>query len=54
LPFRCEAPVLMVGTDSDAVERDLRVGKFRCGECDVELRPWGWARWLSAVMYFPN
>lgn len=40
----CEAPVLMVGTDTAAVEADLMAGKLGCPNCGGELRPWSWAR----------
>jgi hypothetical protein len=43
----CEAPVLMVGSDADEVERDLVGGLLVCPGCDGELRPWGFARWRA-------
>lgn len=36
--------MLMVGTDVDQVERELRAGELTCPDCDGELRPWAWAR----------
>jgi hypothetical protein len=38
-------PVLMVGTDSTAVGRDLAAGKMRCSMCRLVLAGWGFARW---------
>ena len=39
-----EAPVLMVGTEPDVVERGLREGRLACPTCRGVLRPWGHAR----------
>ena len=39
-----EAPVLMVGTEPDVVERGLRAGRLACPTCRGVLRPWGHAR----------
>jgi len=39
-----EAPVLMVGTVPDVVERGLREGRLVCPGCRGVLRPWGHAR----------
>lgn len=40
-----EAPVLMVGTDVEAVEADLVGGRLGCPWCGGVLGPWGHARW---------
>lgn len=40
-----EAPVLMVGTDSDVVEAELVGGRLTCPVCGGALGPWGHARW---------
>src|ERR1700722_8617492 len=40
-----EAPVLMVGTDSDVVEVELVAGRLACPVCGAVLGPWGHARW---------
>lgn len=44
------APVLMVGSDPDRVEHDLRAGGLACPGCGGVLGPWGWTRgrWLRA------
>jgi transposase-like protein len=52
--------VLIVGTEPDVVEADLRSGDLSCPRCKDELRPWGWARWrttrlaVGAVRYRPR
>jgi len=41
-------PMLMVDTDSVAVERLLLAGELTCPPCGGVLRPWGHARWRSS------
>src|SRR5450756_1751757 len=40
-------PMLMVDTDSVAVEARLLTGELACPSCGGVLRPWGHARWRS-------
>ena len=41
-------PMLMVDTDSVAVERLLLTGELTCPQCGGVLAPWGHARWRSS------
>lgn len=38
------APMVMVGSDENEVERELVVGGLVCPACGGRLRPWGFAR----------
>lgn len=39
--------MLIVGTDVDAVERDLLAGLLSCPPCGGVLGPWGYGRWRT-------
>lgn len=42
-----EGIVMMVGSDPERVETDLRSGSVVCPSCTGRLGPWGFARWRN-------